>query len=267
MKNTEKVEAEVKDFIRELAKAQADRLGINLGEALNGTTSLIDSGLFDSFSFMALLADLEKKFSVEIDFSSFEPDYFTKIDGLATIIAGLISNVSQPIGNSAMVSHQNGQWSFIEMNPSQPYWKQLPKLFDEMYSYFAQHGFKPSLRKEASDIWVRSLEAGIGNTIQIIGCVEKDRLIGFVQCSLKLLPGFFKESKVGIIDHIYVHREYRRQGISKELLFRAENWLRSKKVSWIELLVVSGNQAGIEFWNKMGFETELYQMKKHFDVA
>ena len=95
MKNTEETAKDVKSFIREQAKAQAVRLGMKPDDAVIENTSLVDSGLFDSFSFVALLSEIEKKYSIELDLSEHEPSYFTQIDGLALIIAGLVSGVPE----------------------------------------------------------------------------------------------------------------------------------------------------------------------------
>ena len=266
MKNTGKTAQDIKRFILDLARAQAVRLGIRPEDALNEKVSLVDSGLFDSFGFMALLSEIEKEFSVELDLSEYEPSYFTTIDGLVLLTAELAAHVQGAVVEPIPVQ-VGGQSSLIEITPSQPCWKQLPALFDEMYSYFGQHGLSLSLRKGGADIWLRSLEAGIGKTTQIIGSMYDGKLTGFVQCSLKLLPGFFEKSMAGVIDHIYVRPEYRRQGIAEVLVSRAESWLCGKKMPFVELLVLSDNKLGGEFWKKTGFHTELYHMKKRLPAS
>ena len=95
MKNTEKTAQDVKGFILDLVKVQAVRLGGGIEETLNDETSLVESGLFDSFSFMALLAEVENKFCVELDLSQHEPEYFTRLNGLSLITARLIADVSE----------------------------------------------------------------------------------------------------------------------------------------------------------------------------
>lgn len=52
--------------------------------------SFVGNGLLDSFEFIELIADLEKKLGISYDLSDFDPDEFTCVDGLLKITVALM---------------------------------------------------------------------------------------------------------------------------------------------------------------------------------
>ena len=77
---------DIHNFILELIK---DRLVLfNIGfDEVNNEFDLVKSGLLDSMSFIDLVAELEEKFSLEIDFEqAAERDDFTRLGGLVQLI-------------------------------------------------------------------------------------------------------------------------------------------------------------------------------------
>jgi acyl carrier protein len=77
---------EITAFIIEKVEKKAEQLGIELDNKIDSEFSLTGSGVFDSMDFMNLIAEVEDKFNVEVDFSNEEPTIFTKIYGFVGCI-------------------------------------------------------------------------------------------------------------------------------------------------------------------------------------
>jgi len=56
--------------------------------------SLIQDGYIDSLGFLNLIAAIEEKFSIEVDFEDISPEEFTTISGLTRSVAMLFKNDS-----------------------------------------------------------------------------------------------------------------------------------------------------------------------------
>ena len=54
---------------------------------------------------------------------------------------------------------------------------------------------------------------------------------------------------------IYIHKDYRRQGISTLMMEMVFEYLRSKRVKEIDVLVFKTNTQGVSFWEKLGFRS------------
>ncbi|MEC7927457.1 MAG: GNAT family N-acetyltransferase [Candidatus Neomarinimicrobiota bacterium] len=54
--------------------------------------------------------------------------------------------------------------------------------------------------------------------------------------------------------HIYVDKEYRRNGIGEKLILKAEEQGKKTKAKALTLNIVSGNSEAVELYEKMGFK-------------
>ena len=77
---------EIREYIIENLKEKLVIFDISTAE-VNMDFDLVKSGLLDSMAFIDLIADIEEKFQLEIDFeSAAEQDDFTSLRGLISII-------------------------------------------------------------------------------------------------------------------------------------------------------------------------------------
>jgi len=76
----------VKEFIRHKMELRASVVGIDMEDLQNEELSLLESGIFDSLTFINLLSDLETEYSIELDLSDIEPEYFTSLQGLVALV-------------------------------------------------------------------------------------------------------------------------------------------------------------------------------------
>jgi len=80
------VREEIRNFIINKINQKSRQLDIALEEDIGAAFSLTGSGLFDSMDFMDLLAEIETTFRAEVDFSDYEPEVFTTVDGFVACV-------------------------------------------------------------------------------------------------------------------------------------------------------------------------------------
>lgn len=71
----------VRRFVVDRIQAQAQHRHLPL-EDLTDEVNLVETGLFDSLGFVALIATVEEQFNVEVDFGDVEPETFTTLGGI-----------------------------------------------------------------------------------------------------------------------------------------------------------------------------------------
>lgn len=95
-----------------------------------------------------------------------------------------------------------------------------------------------------------------------IGAFQDERLVGIVLNGLRQWKGKVTAYDLGT----GVIAEFRRQGITSEMLLQVKSLLKTKQVEQYLLEVLKTNQSAIELYNKQGFELQrefsCYQLEK-----
>jgi acyl carrier protein len=76
---------EVKNFLTAQVKRRMELLGLHPGSPGNDT-DLVKEGIFDSLSYVDLIADCENRFGIIIDLEKYQPGEFTKFGKLVEMI-------------------------------------------------------------------------------------------------------------------------------------------------------------------------------------
>ncbi len=89
----------------------------------------------------------------------------------------------------------------------------------------------------------------------IIIAVDSDGVVGFSIAALNNRHSFFKRTKRwGTISDLAVRDSDRSKGIGSTLLAQTLGWFRDNGIPVVEVSVLAGNQAGVDFWEKHGFK-------------
>ena len=142
----------------------------------------------------------------------------------------------------------------------------VQELFNELYDYIGETEKNLMLppEKNASKMWIASIEKILGRFGELIVAVENDTVVGFAAGLLRFTPDLLGAKKVGYITYFYVTPAARKKNIAKKMLAELENWFREKNVHSIELQVTFNNTTGQGFWKAMGYQHEVIQLRKIF---
>lgn len=128
---------------------------------------------------------------------------------------------------------------------------------------------------EAPGEWVADhacSEAAVLGTIDTLRDPECCHCVALARCPRNGIVGFHwvqleirLDNRLGNALSLWVHPEWRRQGIATHLKTLAERWLRSKDVSEIRTEVYLNNRNMQALNKKLGYETVLVGMSKRLD--
>jgi len=91
-----------------------------------------------------------------------------------------------------------------------------------------------------------------------------DAIIGFVKLRIMhaLDRPIFVPRSYAEVDSLAVRAQYRRAGVGRALMERAERWAADHGLNEVELNVWEFNQGAIAFYEELGYVTERRQMRR-----
>ena len=123
--------------------------------------------------------------------------------------------------------------------------KFLPEILMTAYEGLEEYG------EESVDKAMRYIEDLYDEDPQCFFVAEdKGEIVGFIFCN-RFWYSKFEHSHVGAIHEIVVLPAHRHEGIGKELIEKAMDYLKPRK---IELWVGEHNRDAIKFYEKLGFK-------------
>jgi ribosomal protein S18 acetylase RimI-like enzyme len=139
--------------------------------------------------------------------------------------------------------------------------EQIIKLWHELMNETHDPFF--TLKPNAEEIEHKFLKDCISSNDSIVYvAVESGNVFGYVLCTINKRPPFYVVEDTGLISAIYVQKDKRHQGVGKALVTQAMHWFKKKGLKNVEVAVLVENEKGVEFWNKLGFETYLIRERK-----
>lgn len=92
----------------------------------------------------------------------------------------------------------------------------------------------------------------------------RDQLVGLICVVIRESPEMpiVVRRRYALVDNVVVKREFRQTGIGRALMENAHAWAVAAGAESIELNVWAFNQAAIEFYKTLGFETASRKMNK-----
>ena len=136
--------------------------------------------------------------------------------------------------------------------------------FKEGLTNFEPEDLKQFRRKEKS---IKLIQKSVQEEIQkpnalFLVAEEKNKLIGFAFGTLKENKHMvFKTVKYGMLNHIWVSKKFREQGLSSKFKDELFKWFNNNNCKYITLLVLDANPAK-QIYEKWGFEIVLDSMEK-----
>lgn len=147
-----------------------------------------------------------------------------------------------------------------------PLLKEFAHLVEKMYKEMMGHGLMLPLDQDGPEKWQKSVINTLNRFGCLIGALHNDTLVGFAHGSMGITPDYLGSKKIGAINHVYVEPDFRRLKIANKLVHELEKWFEGKNIHSIELQVLNANKKAIRFWDELGFDTELLQLRKLLDT-
>ncbi|MCA9383679.1 GNAT family N-acetyltransferase [Candidatus Dojkabacteria bacterium] len=108
------------------------------------------------------------------------------------------------------------------------------------------------LKKEFSAYLESAISAG---TPRILVSKKEEHIIGFITFELSNADYFDAAIKqYGSVIELFVHKDYRREGVGKSLMNEVEDYFRQQGISHIELQCSSFNDIALDFYQKSGYK-------------
>jgi GNAT superfamily N-acetyltransferase len=136
----------------------------------------------------------------------------------------------------------------------------ISNLWYSLYKYHAVKSiyFKDYFNNKEFDSWKSNfIHKSILSKpyIELVKDSSENKIIGFCICSINAqLEGF--------IELIFVHEDYRNQGIGGLLLSNALQWFDYKNVNSQKVFIVEGNEDVLNFYSKSGFFPIFHILKR-----
>lgn len=118
------------------------------------------------------------------------------------------------------------------------------------------------LGSDSADKWLASFQRTLGrfSFLWVVG--KTGQVSAFLLARVKQSPSFLGGMQVGEISDLYVDDSLRGSGIGTRLVETAMHKLSEIGVHSVEVQIQSGNDAGLVFWEKLGFKKDLALVRK-----
>ena len=80
--------------------------------------------------------------------------------------------------------------------------------------------------------------------------------------TLREKSGMVDGMKTAYVEDVFVHKEYRRQGIAKKIFEQLEKSAKEQGAERIDLMVWSFNEAALELYQSLGMKLQRYIFEK-----
>jgi GNAT superfamily N-acetyltransferase len=141
----------------------------------------------------------------------------------------------------------------------------LGEMWQSLYDHQHEHGMILALAPDAREKWEKGVLERIDSPIaRVFVAVNDSGPQGFLTAQVKRLPPMYDPSlgKSGVFSEIFVEDGARGRSIGDRLAAAAVEWLESVGARTVELQVVVNNPGGLRFWERQGWVTECYQMRR-----
>lgn len=118
------------------------------------------------------------------------------------------------------------------------------------------------LEADAADKWIASFHRTLGRFSFLWVAGKPGQVSAFLLARIKQSPSYLGGVQVGEISDLFVDESLRGSGIGTRLVEIAVRKFSELSVHSIEVQIQAGNDAGLAFWTKLGFQKDLTLVRK-----
>jgi ribosomal protein S18 acetylase RimI-like enzyme len=129
----------------------------------------------------------------------------------------------------------------------------LSRAFFAEYEAHHQHFFALDLLRDRDilDYFSGLLDDESG---EVLIALHAGRVVGYITLRVQQQPGYWHVKRVGHISGLMVHEAFRRQGIARRLLDRANAFFARNGVQYYTVYTATANQGGLQFYERCGLQ-------------
>ena len=83
--------------------------------------------------------------------------------------------------------------------------------------------------------------------------IEEQKIVGYIYVKISNSGDETTQNKEGLIDGLYIEKEYRNRGIATALVEEAKVWAKEQNIKFLYLEVINQNTDAINLYMKQGF--------------
>ncbi len=142
--------------------------------------------------------------------------------------------------------------------------KRIGELWLEMVAYHRQFdAIMFNASEQGAKFYQESIISRLNDpNTRVLVAEEDSKVVGYVLGMIvDIVAEVFQPVRSGFLADIYVHSDYRRNGIGRELVERLVLWFQSNEITYYEWHVAEKNRDAVQFWQSMGGETTMLRMR------
>ena len=132
----------------------------------------------------------------------------------------------------------------------------------KLQDFHTSLGLAFPLESNSQDKWLSSFQRTLGRFSFLWVAEVNGQVMAFLLARVKQSPTFLGGVQVGEISDVYVDNSLRGSGVGTRLVDAAMEKLKALRVHSVEVQIQAGNDAGLSFWEKLGFRQDLTLVRK-----
>jgi len=137
----------------------------------------------------------------------------------------------------------------------------VARMYEDLDAHYRQFPYHFPRVEDLGQAWLDSFRRTLGRFSQLFVAELDGKIVGFSLGRLKRVAPYRGGYLVGEISDVWVHPDARRLHIGEVLNRQAIAWLGNQGAESVEVQVLEGNQPIQHLYQKLGFQTELRQMR------
>jgi len=215
--------------------------------------------LLDSVALVQLVTFLEEKFHVVLDVAEVGLEPFETVESLAAAVessGGREIEAEETVAVATLSATPDGVCDISDelLEAGRQLWEDY---VDAMREYDSEVAYN----EHSFDLIIRGMRgAGAAHGRFLVQCSGSE-LLGFIVARIRMTPPYMGAEREGFIADMYVHPDYRRSGVASQLHEGALQFFREAGVETVALTVLQRNEKAHRFWERLGYQDYLQEMK------
>ncbi len=137
----------------------------------------------------------------------------------------------------------------------------VAEMYPKLDQFYRQFSYNFPVVENVGTLWLSSFQRTLGRFSMLHVAEYQGEIVGFMLSRLKRLPAYMGGAMVGELSDLWIEPIARRLGVGEKMLRLAIDWCHEQGVHSIEGQVLKGNEASMKILVRLGFATEINQIR------